>query len=469
MESVESAYMAISRFASRHWGDLSWFPLWYTGIPFDRVYQPGLHVAVAALSLASHWPITVAYHFLTALAYCFGPVALFALCLVATRSLAFAFATALIYSLFSPISFLVPLLASDAGGYFHLRNLQILVHYGEGPHMTAVAILPLAVLFLHRALSERRAVPTLLTILAMAAIVITNWPGSIGLSLAIGAYLLAYGDRFRLRQWLHLALICVCAYALIMPWIPPSTILSVEGNAQASDGTRIGLLQMILALAILLACLLLRPLFRRLKLDDWTVFFLYFLALSGSVVLGYFWFDVRLLPQPHRFQPELQMALAGVIASAVLALLGRLDSRSWRLVASFAIFCACALQLWAGIRYAHDQIQPIDVRSRVEYRMAKAFERLEGSNRVFAPGNVSLWMNMFTNVPLMNGCCDQSIPSREHRIATYIVYRVPTPLPHAADPSILWLEAYGAHAIGVTGEHSAAPFRPFLDPGRFQG
>src|ERR1700733_14173913 len=106
MESVESAYMSIARYTMRHWGDLTWFPLWYTGTSFRMVYQPLLHVTVAALATLAHQPVQVAWHTVTALAYCLGPVALFALCFDATQSRAFALVTGLLYSLFSPMNFL---------------------------------------------------------------------------------------------------------------------------------------------------------------------------------------------------------------------------------------------------------------------------------------------------------------------------------------------------------------------------
>ena len=48
MGSIEGAYIAIARYASQNRGDLSWFPLWYAGIPYQNTYPPLLHLIVAA-------------------------------------------------------------------------------------------------------------------------------------------------------------------------------------------------------------------------------------------------------------------------------------------------------------------------------------------------------------------------------------------------------------------------------------
>src|SRR5579859_1873612 len=55
MDSIEGAYMSISAYVARHWSDHAWFPLWYGGMPFEHVYQPGLHVTVAMLASVAHW------------------------------------------------------------------------------------------------------------------------------------------------------------------------------------------------------------------------------------------------------------------------------------------------------------------------------------------------------------------------------------------------------------------------------
>ena len=51
MGSIEAAYISISRYMLENWRDLTWFPLWYGGIPFQNTYPPLLHALVACLLL----------------------------------------------------------------------------------------------------------------------------------------------------------------------------------------------------------------------------------------------------------------------------------------------------------------------------------------------------------------------------------------------------------------------------------
>ena len=120
-------------------------------------------------------------------------------------------------------------------------------------------------------------------------------------------------------------------------------------------------------------------------------------------------------------------------------------------------------------RYAQRLTQPIDITSTIEYQMAKAFEANLRDERVFAPGNVSLWMNMFTDVPQVAGCCDQGIPNQEYRIAVYTIYTGQNAGARDAEISLLWLRAYGANAIGTTGPNSTEFFKPYWNWKKFDG
>ena len=101
MGSIEGAFIGISRYAMHHWRDLTWFPLWYGGVPYQNTYPPLLHLTVAAWATVTGMSPAHSYHFLTGLAYCAGPLALFALALRWTGSRWTAFTAGLIYSTLS--------------------------------------------------------------------------------------------------------------------------------------------------------------------------------------------------------------------------------------------------------------------------------------------------------------------------------------------------------------------------------
>jgi hypothetical protein len=468
MESIEGSYMSISRWAIDHWGDLTWFPLWFTGMPFHRVYQPGLPLTVAALAKGLAWTPQHAYHFVTALAYCLGPVTLFWLCCRGTGRRGFAFLAGALYSVLSPTCFLVPGIRHDVGGLLLPRRFQVLVHYGEGPHITAMVLLPLVILFLDRAASLRRWGYIPAAVAALAAVTLTNWPGTVATALAVAAYCLSkVGSNPPLRYPSLIGLGAV-AYLIVSPWIPPSIVRAVFRNAQQSDDTMLGSHQL-LSFGLLAAFLIgLHFLFRRAKAGSWVRFFAYFAVITGSLSMGREWFGWQLLPQPNRFQVEFEMALIGLVAYAAVLAYQRLPR--WSQVCALCLLALfCLAQARRDHRYAAGYVRPIDITTTIEYKMAKWFDANMQGHRVFAPGNVSLWMNMFTDVPQVAGCCDQGVPSQEHRIAVYTIYTGQNAGARDAEISLLWLRAYGADAIGVSGPESTEYFKPYWNPRKFDG
>jgi len=468
MESIEGSYMSIARWAAANWSDLTWFPLWFNGMPFHKVYQPGFHFAVAGLSTLFGWTTQHAYHFLTALTYSAGALSLFGLCYAASKDRVQALTAALLYSLISPACFLVPLIRADAGGWLAPRRYQILAHYGEGPHLSAVAMIPVVILVLYGAVSLRNRICIALAPFALAAVALTNWPGTMGLSLAVLAYCLSQIGSLRPRQWLALIGLGVAAYLIASPWLPPSVIAAVLRNAKQSDATSYGAIQIWPGLILATACAALLLMFNWTNSNRWLRFFAFFTVLTGGVAIGREWFGWRLLPQPNRFQVEFDMASSAMLAYLLIWCVKKLPRRAQIISATILVLLGAA-QIHNYAQEAQRQSQPIDITSTIEYRMAKWFEANLQGERVFAPGNVSLWMNMFTDVPQMAGCCDQGVPNWEYRVALYTIYTGQSAGARDAEISLLWLRAYGANAIGTTGPNSTEIFKPYWNWKKFDG
>jgi hypothetical protein len=468
MGSVEGSFIAISRWMIAHWGDLKWFPLWFTGMPFLKIYQPGFHAAVAGAAVLAHWTPQHAYHVVNALVYCLQPVTLFWLCYRITGSRGYGFAAALVYSLLSPSAFLSTVIRDDLGGLWFARRYQTLVHYGEGPHNLALLLIPLAILFLHRAVVERRSAYLPLACLMLAAIGVSNWPGTIGLAMAIAAYAFSRAGGKPRLHWGLLAAAGAIAYLIACRWIPPSIVLSVPANAQQSDGTNLRNTNLLYLGAALLALAGIHFLFERYRVDRWLRFFLYFGLFSGAVSLGNYWFGFSLLPQPHRFHVEMEIGVIG--AGVYLSRLAYLRSPGWFRTAALAALALGAIwQIHTYRVYAHGQTLPEDISATLEYRMSKWFDEHMPGARVFAPGSVSIWANTFVDVPQVVGCCDQGVPSFQHRLAYFIIYTGHNSGDKYVPASLLWLKAYGAQAVGIGGAHGKEFFKAFARPEAFRG
>jgi hypothetical protein len=76
--------------------------------------------------------------------------------------------------------------------------------------------------------------------------------------------------------------------------------------------------------------------------------------------------------------------------------------------------------------------------------------------------------NAFTDVPQLAGCCDPSVPTFSHRLALYTIYSAENAGDRYIPAVLLWLKAYGAQAILVTGPNSSEFFRPYARPGAFR-
>ncbi|HUK14946.1 MAG TPA: hypothetical protein VLW65_00970 [Bryobacteraceae bacterium] len=437
-------------------------------MPFHRVYQPGLHVSVAAVGTIFSLAPQRAHHVVTAVLYCLGPVTLFWLCDRLTGRRGYAFAVALLYSLFSPSVLLSSAVREDLGGWLLARRYQTLVHYGEGPHIGALALLPLIVWSFDHAIAGRKNAFIPISAGLLAALIVTNWTGTVGLALALVAYFLAQVDGVPAAAWVKSVVIAVLAYLLVCPWIPPSTLASVPGNAQYSDGTYFNGFRFACIAGFAAALVALHFLLKRFQVRRGSRFFLYSFLCTAFVVLGKYWVNISITPQSHRFQLELEMWFIAVVLLPVAWAWERLAR--WvriALMACLAIFCM--VQIVNYRKYVRLQTLPLQMENRIEYRMAKWFELHLPGRRVFAPGSVSIWMNAFADVPQMVGCCDQSVPSVEQRLAFYTIYTGQNAGAQDAEFSRVWLKAYGAAAIGVSGVKSQEFFKPFANPNKFDG
>ncbi len=109
MGSIEAAYIALARYIVENPTELTWFPLWYTGIPFENAYPPLLHLTTAGAAWLADFSPARAHHFDRRNGVLPGPGdavrAGASIERIARRS---ALATGIFYSLVSPSAILMP-------------------------------------------------------------------------------------------------------------------------------------------------------------------------------------------------------------------------------------------------------------------------------------------------------------------------------------------------------------------------
>lgn len=465
--SVDGPFIAISRYVMKNYPDLSWWPLWFCGMPYRNVYGPVLQHLVAALAFALHRSPALTFHAVAATFYCLGPVTVFWMTCRFSGSWRCGYWAGLLYSVVSPVAILFPSVRAETQGMFYLRRLFNLVGYGEAAHVAVLALMPLLLISLDAALCKRRPAYYVLSAVALACLLLTNVTGSVGLALALLSYLLSLPRSRWRRSLLATGIIALLAYGLAIPWIPPSTVRLISSNSQWSLGNHFPFKawHLLYFSLVMTGAALLCFIFERRSFSQYSRFALFLSFFSGAIALPAFWANIAVVPQPMRFQLEMEMGLCLALASAVSKLEWRFPTG---LVAA-VLMALCAAGLIHNHRHATELIRPVDIRTTTEYKAAMWFDQNMHGRRVFAPGSVSLWMNVFTDTPQLGGCCDQSVPNWEQRVALYTIYTGQNAGDRDGEICLLWLQAYGVHAVGVSGPSGREWFKPFWNPHKFDG
>jgi len=505
MGSIEAAFISISRYMLGNWSDLTWFPLWYGGIPFQNSYPPLLHAIVAVIAGTFRISPALAHHAVTACTYCAGPLSLYFLALRLTRSRWYAFWAGWIYSIFSPSYFLIESVRSGMAGQTGPRRLQTLVCFGEGPHITSIALLPVALLALDVAMAKRRPVWYVLAAVSMTLVVLSNWLGAVALAIGVFAYLLARTDKEGAwKIWATAAGVAMLAYALACSWIPPSTIRDIRHNAQyVGPFDRVYRTLPLYAAAGIVATIFIKYCMRRFRVSVVLQFFILFAILISAIPLAAEWGHVVIVPQPERYHLEMDLAICLLVAFGVKALVdwfltdvtsgATLDNRSLtvaarkegtraglrrgrtrlrrraRLPAAMAALVLALSYYPARLdrRYARRILKPIDIFQTIEYKNARWFGSHLDGQRVLAAGTISYWLNAFTDTPQLGGGFDQG---QVNRVTTHVEYQIlsaDSAGDKAAEIAMLWFRAYGVHAAAVGDATSKEEFKPFRRPDVF--
>ncbi len=452
----------------QHYGDLLWWPLWFGGMPYNTVYCPLFSYLVAVAALGLHASPALMFHALGALFYCLGPVTLFWMAWWFSRSTAWSYLAGLLYSSVSPAAILFPIIRSDVRGWYNLTRLYNVVIYGETPHVVALTMIPVALIALDVALTRKKLLYYPGAAIAVACIALTSVTGTIGLAMALFAYLAMKPVRELLPALLRSACVGLLAYGLTMPWYPPSTIRLIVANSEWSLGDHFPFTgwHVLFVCLLIISAAVLNKLLGRLRDAESLRFAVLLLLISAAVTVpAFLGMKFAAVPQPLRFRLELEWAICLVAALG----LARVSFPPARLAIAFILAILCVGELVHNRHRAREIIQAADWKNRIEYREAAWFQNNMGDRRVFAPGSVSLWMNVFNDVPQLGGCCDQSIPNFEQRVALYTLYSGQNAGTQDGEISRLWLQAYGVHAIGVSGPGSSEYFLAYSNPKKFDG
>jgi hypothetical protein len=355
----------------------------------------------------------------------------------------------------------------DIGSWHNARRLQTLVHYGEGGHNVVLSLLPLALLCAYLAVTRRNFVWCATTGMLFGVLVLTNAFAAVDLAVGIVLIAILQPPGSRLRSLALLAGIGAAAYLWISPILTPDLVRTIRTNSLLAGGYRYTPLVVGTGLLVLAGAFALWVLTRH-----WANWFDRFAVLFACVfvavlVLAHF-AKIAILPQPERYHLEMEMGLSLTVVFGARHLLALAQARAR--AAAVALFLAfLAWQALCYRDYAAGLIQSIDMTRTIQYKTASWIDANLKGLRTMVSGDVGTWFNVFSDNPQLGAGHDPFSPNWMAEVAVYTIYSGQNAGDRDAEYSILWLKAYGCHAITVPGPQSREDYRPFRNPRKFDG
>ena len=459
--SIESTFIADARMLLNNLPHPGWQPLWYTGTRFDYIYPPALRYGTAMLSLAGGISTARAYHLYIGFFYVLGIPAVWWLVRTGSGSRWQALLAGAATALVSPSAFLLRTVRLDNSSWFPQR-LWVLVHYGEGPHMTALAILPVALGA--SLLAVRASRPRWLVAAAVlsALVVSNNFYGAVALAIFFPVLLWSVFITARDgRVWLRGLAIAALAWCLCAFWLTPSYLRITLANlgSVAEPGNLQSTLMGLAAVVVFAAASWwwASGIVRR----QWPVFVAGVTFLLGFHVLGFFYLNLRIAGDTNRLIPELDLALTMAAVAVAAAMWPRRRPRLLAGALLLALFAPSVIYLGHS-RALFPQVT--DLQSQYVRQLTRWVETNLPGARTLPVGMLRLWFDVWGDNAQMDGGSNQGLLNRQFPAALWQIR-----VGDRGELARLWLQASGVDAVIVPEPGSRENYVDFQFPGKFRG
>jgi hypothetical protein len=458
--SIESTFIADARMLRDRLPHPDWQPLWYCGTRFDYIYPPALRYGTALISKFGGVSTARAYHVYTAVLYVLGILSVYWLVRVWSRSRTGALLASAGVALFSPSFLFLSAIRIDSVHWVPQR-LHVLTTYGEGPHISALSVLPAALAVTFLALRKWGSPAFAGASLLCAFTVANNFYGAT--ALAIFFPIVVWSVWVTHREpwiWLRAAGIIALSYALSAVWLTPSYVRITVINLSwvARPGNLRSTIELLLAAAAF--CAITWRWSDRRPERAWSVFVAGTGCFLGLYVLGFYYFDFRVTGEAPRLIPELDLALILVAVEAVRTFWERPRLRPLAVL-------ILMIPVYPVVRYVQHAYTPFPqarYENQYEYLMAKlAHEKFPGE-RIMATGTVRFWFDAWFDNQQLDGGSMQGLSNQVLPVALYQIA-----VGEQGDLAILWLQALGTDTVIVPDRTSFEPYHDFVKPEKFRG
>jgi hypothetical protein len=264
--------------------------------------------------------------------------------------------------------------------------------------------------------------------------------------------------------WL-LPLLGIGGWALVSPWMPPSLWWTIRRNAAnnpESAWSRTSLVE----LAILAAgFFVLRRVLRRCGASAFLCFVALFAWMVTGVAVFHQYLGWHFLPQSGRYKVEVDWVWPMLIVFAVVPLFRHVP-RALSVTLCVALLAAAYGRVVSHRRYAKVLMQDgTRFAHSIERHAALLAEQSLPGQRVLFVGSMAQWTNLFADVPQMTGGSFPTAYNPVQRLASEAVIWSTTA---QAETGVLWMKAYGVHAVAVPGLKSPEFWKPMRNPTIFE-
>lgn len=415
--SYEAVYIAEARFIFNNFPHLTYNSLWHLGFPFYLFYNPLLPYLISGIHAVSHIDFSYIYRLLVGIGYISAPLTLYLFVKYLTRRELPAVIAALAFSTATNFfAFISPGILDDLKTYgFIPWKLIGLVVYGQGPHIIALALIPLASLFFLHTLKYPSLKYYIFTGILSALVALTHWPSFILLILMQLILLFSeilLGHTFRKFKT---AFFCyLISYGFAAFWLNPSFLhssYSLGGPEILSNWVKVIPISFVIVPVLITILFLIFD--RRPRLQPFQVGFFWFL-IPLIFIIAYNNYGKSLVPKPDFLAPELGLTgavLLGVLATIILIVIFRIlrtkvRPRVYNVVnlSSYVFIIGIFIFLSSlSFKPAHNLVRGnSNIKETSVYKVAQYIKE-QGGGRVLAEGESSLWLNVFSDSSQVTG------------------------------------------------------------------
>jgi hypothetical protein len=183
-------------------------------------------------------------------------------------------------------------------------------------------------------------------------------------------------------------------------------------------------------------------------------------------VLGSYYFSVQLVAQPGRFHLGLDLAIAGLLGT----LLGATKGISRR-ISYVAVMIVVVAGYAEAYRHQRAAVRRIDIAKTSDFQVSDWLRRnATPGDRAMLPGSLTFWLNAFSELSQVQGCCEQTQRIHLPEYVQYVFHSddgVPTNRLGEAD--VEWFRFLGVRWVVSCGKKSTEAYHAMRNPGKFEG